>query len=73
MLYDMCRAMRLPLDTFDKVRGESDSLGGLVLEIAGKFPTANETIKTGDFQFTVIEIAKNKINTVKVTIRKNGE
>jgi len=73
MLYDMCRAMRLPLDTFDKVRGESDSLGGLVLEIAGKFPTANETIKTGDFQFTIIEIAKNKINTVKVTIRKNGE
>ena len=73
MLYDMCRAMRLPLDTFDKVRGESDSLGGLVLEITGKFPTANETIKTGDFQFTVIEIAKNKINTVKVTIRKNGE
>jgi len=73
MLHDMCRAMRLPLDTFDKVRGESDSLGGLVLEIAGKFPTANETIKTGDFQFTVIEIAKNKINTVKVTIRKNGE
>ncbi len=73
MLYDMCRAMRLPLDTFDKVRGESDSLGGLVLEIAGKFPAANETIKTGDFQFTVIEIAKNKINTVKVTIRKNGE
>ena len=73
MLHDMCRAMRLPLDTFDKVRGESDSLGGLVLEIAGKFPTANETIKTGDFQFTVLEIAKNKINTVKVTIRKDGE
>ena len=73
MLYDMCRAMRLPLDTFDRVRGESDSLGGLVLEIAGKFPTANETIKTGDFQFTVLEIARNRINTVKVSIRKDGE
>jgi gliding motility-associated protein GldE len=73
MLYDMCRAMRLPLDTFDKVRGESDSVGGLVLEIAGKFPTANETVKTGDFNFTVLEIAKNKINTVKVTIRNDGE
>jgi CBS domain containing-hemolysin-like protein len=65
--------MRLPLDTFDKVRGESDSVGGLVLEIAGKFPTANETIIAGDFQFTILEIAKNKINTVKVTISKDGE
>ncbi|MFN2439701.1 MAG: gliding motility-associated protein GldE [Chitinophagaceae bacterium] len=73
MLHDMCRAMRIPLDTFDKIRGESDSLGGLVLEIAGKFPTADETIKAGDFLFTVLEIAKNKINTVKVTIRKDGE
>ena len=30
--------MRLPIDTFDAVKGESDSLGGLVLEIAGEFP-----------------------------------
>ena len=73
MLYDMCRAMRIPLDTFDKVSGDSDSVGGLVLEIAGKFPDVDETIKAGDFQFTVLEIAKNKINTVKVTIRKDGE
>ena len=38
MLQDLCRAMHLPVDTFDAVRGESDSLGGLVLEIAGAFP-----------------------------------
>ena len=40
MLPDLCRAMRLPIDTFDAVKGESDSLGGLVLEIAGEFPQA---------------------------------
>jgi CBS domain containing-hemolysin-like protein len=74
MLHDMCRTMRLPLDTFDKVRGESDSLGGLVLEIAGGFPDINETISTGDFQFTVLEINKNRINSVKVAInRKNAK
>lgn len=71
MLHDMCRAMRLALDTFDEVRGESDSLGGLVLEIAGKFPAQDETVTAGDFQFTVLEINKNRINTVKVTINRN--
>jgi gliding motility-associated protein GldE len=72
MLHDMCRAMRLPLDTFDKVSGESDSLGGLVLEIAGEFPDINETVVTGDFQFTVLEINKNRINSVKVAINKKN-
>jgi gliding motility-associated protein GldE len=74
MLHDMCRTLRLPLDTFDEVKGESDSLGGLVLEIAGEFPETNETISAGDFDFTVLELNKNRINTVKVTInRSNGK
>jgi putative hemolysin len=73
MLHDMCRAMRLSLDTFDEVKGESDSLGGLVLEIAGKFPVQNETITAGDFKFTVLEINKNRIQSVKVTIDQPNE
>jgi len=74
MLHDMCRALKIPLDTFDKVRGESDSLGGLVLEIAGGFPEINETISTGDFHFTVLEINKNRINAVRLIIEKtNGK
>jgi CBS domain containing-hemolysin-like protein len=68
MLYDLCRAMRLPIDTFDAVKGESDSLGGLVLELAGEFPSVNETVNTGDFDFTVLEIEKNRIKTVKIFI-----
>ena len=68
MLHDMCRAMHLPSDTFDEVRGESDSVGGLVLEIAGRFPEINSMVQTGDFQFTVLEISRNRINSVKVAI-----
>ncbi len=68
MLYDLCRAMRLPIDTFDAVKGESDSLGGLVLELAGKIPSVNETVSTGDFDFTVLEIEKNRIKTIKIYI-----
>ena len=68
MLYDLCRAMRLPIDTFDEVKGESDSLGGLVLELARRFPRENETVPCGDFQFTVLETEKNRIKTVKINI-----
>jgi gliding motility-associated protein GldE len=68
MLYDLCRSLRLPIDTFDSVKGESDSLGGLVLELAGKFPGVEENIPCGDFQFTVLETEKNRIKTVKILI-----
>lgn len=68
MLYDLCRTMRLPIDTFDAVKGESDSLGGLVLEIAGEFPSVNETISSGDFDFTVLDIERNRIRSVKIYI-----
>jgi gliding motility-associated protein GldE len=68
MLYDICRTLRLPIDTFDAVKGESDSLAGLVLEIAGGFPSVNETVSSGDFDFTVLEIEKNRIKTVRIFI-----
>lgn len=68
MLYDLCRAMSLQIDTFDAVKGESDSLAGLVLEIAGEFPSINETVTSGDFDFTVLETEKNRIKTVKIFI-----
>lgn len=68
MLHDVCKTMNLSLDTFDSVKGESDSLAGLVLEIAGEFPKNNEVIKSGDFDFTVMDIQKNRIQKVKVTV-----
>jgi putative hemolysin len=71
LLYDLCRALRLSIDTFDDVKGESDSLAGLVLELAGKFPSVNDKVVAGDFEFTVLEIEKNRIKTVKVFININ--
>lgn len=68
MIHDICRMMQLPMDTFDKVKGESESIGGLVLELAGEFPQLNEEVVTGDFAFTVTEIENNRIKSVKVTM-----
>lgn len=66
---DACRKMNLPQDTFDLVRGENESIGGLVTELAGEIPAANNVIPCGDFDFTVLESFKNRIIQVKVTIK----
>ena len=68
MLHDMCRLMQVPPDTFDAVRGESESVGGLVLELAGEFPQLNAVVKTGDFEFQVLELGSNRIVLVQVKI-----
>lgn len=69
MINDVCKAMNLPLSTFEEVKGDSDSLAGLILEISGKIPAENEVISVGDFQFTILELSRNRIQKVKVTIR----
>lgn len=68
MINDVCKVMELPLDTFNMVKGESDSLAGLVLEIAGDIPQVNQVIPCGDFEFTVLERLKNRLQKIKVTI-----
>jgi putative hemolysin len=71
MIHDTCKLMHLPMDTFDKVRGESESVGGLVLELAGEFPKVNDVINIGDFDFTILETERNRIKLVKITIQKS--
>jgi putative hemolysin len=73
MLNDVCREMNLQSDTFDKVKGESDSLAGLLLELAGEIPAEGQIIQSGDFEFTVLELVKNRINKVKITIKPLAE
>lgn len=68
MLHDMCKAMKLPIETFDDVRGDSESLGGLINELSGELPRAGDVVKTGDFAFTVMETEKNRVKTAKVTL-----
>ena len=72
MIHDMCKTMRLPMDTFDSIRGESESLAGLILELAGEFPETNAVLNAGDFDFTVMETENNRIRQVKVTVNRNS-
>ncbi len=68
MIHDACKLMDLPAETFDKVKGDSDSLAGLMLELAGEIPATNASIPCGDFTFTVLELERTRIKKVKISI-----
>lgn len=68
-LTEACRFMQQPIDTFDGVKGESDTVAGLVLELAGGFPKIDESFPCGDFRFTVLQIDQNRIQQIRVFIQ----
>lgn len=71
MIHNACAVMHLPPDTFDNVKGDSDSIAGLMLEVAGEIPKAGDVFTVGDFEFTIAEVDKNRIKKVKVNIRQH--
>ncbi len=72
-LNDMCKILNLEDDYFDDIRGESDSLGGLILEAEGKIPEKGKTIKLKDFNFEITDADERKINEIKVVTNKKDE
>ena len=67
-IIDFCTYMELPTHFFDAVKGESDTVAGLFLELAGAFPSLQEVVKYKQFSFTVLEIQKNRIHKVQLII-----
>ena len=68
MINEACKLMNLPNRVFDAIRGDSETVAGLVLELAGEIPKLNQELVANDFTFTVLEVAMNRIHKIKITI-----
>lgn len=73
MIDDACRIMNFSPSVFEEVRGDSDSLAGLVLEVAGDFPEVNSEIHYKEYTFKPTEIVKNRILKIQVTVPDKAE
>lgn len=68
-LNDFCKIIDvIDDDFFEEVKKDADSLAGLVIELAGKIPKKNETIKFKQFTFTVESADKRRVKQIKVSI-----
>lgn len=72
-LNDFCKIVDEAPSKFDEVKGESESLGGLLLELNTKLPPTGETIVYDKFEFTVVAVDTKRIKKVKVEIAENEE
>ncbi len=57
-------------DAFDPVKGDADTLAGLILELKGAFPDTNDVLSYKNFIFTVESVDKRRIRQIRTTIEK---
>jgi len=70
-LIDFLKIVKGENDYFDEVKGESDSLAGLVLEIEGRILKIGETCKIPPYTMVVESADLRRIKRLKVTINEN--
>jgi gliding motility-associated protein GldE len=68
-LNDFCRVFEIDAAYFEKAKGESETLAGLIIELFGRIPSAGEEIEFEDFTFKVQSVDTRRIKKVRVTHR----
>jgi putative hemolysin len=70
LINDFARVINVDDSVFDDVRGEAETLAGVILEIMGYLPQKNDVINHKLFKFTIDSVDNRRIKRVKVAIIK---
>jgi putative hemolysin len=70
-LNDFSKIINEEVSNFDEVKGDSESLGGLLLELNNKLPRAGEKINFNKFVFTAVAVDQKRIKRIRVFIKRD--
>jgi putative hemolysin len=69
LLNDFYKITGLDDELFDDVKGDAETVAGLILELKGGFPRVNETVECKNVEFTVLGMDKRRIREIKVYLK----
>ena len=73
MLNDFYKVTESDDSVFDDVKGEADTLAGLILELKGEIPVKNDTITYKNFVFSIEAVDNRRIKQIKAEITKTEQ
>ncbi|MFA5647674.1 MAG: gliding motility-associated protein GldE [Bacteroidales bacterium] len=73
LLNDFAKVVNVDDSVFDDVRGEAETLAGVILEMMGALPKKNDTITHKFFKFTIDSVDNKRIRRIKVSIYNDTE
>lgn len=68
LLNDFYKILNISENVFDDIKGDADTLAGLLLELRGEIPGKDEKISYKNFVFKVISVDKRRIIKIHVTV-----
>jgi CBS domain containing-hemolysin-like protein len=71
LLGDFIKILKCDDTVFNEVKGDADTLAGLILEIKGEIPDFHEKINYKQFAFTIEAVDDRRIKQIKVEINRN--
>jgi putative hemolysin len=69
LLNDFYKVIGTDEALFDDVKGEADTLAGLILELKGEIPVKNDIINCKNFVFSIEAVDNRRIKQIKVEIK----
>ncbi|MEN8230579.1 MAG: gliding motility-associated protein GldE [Bacteroidota bacterium] len=72
LLNDFYKVTELNDELFDDVKGDAETVAGLILELKGGFPRVNDIILCKSVEFTVLGMNKRRIKEVKAYLNELG-
>lgn len=73
LMEDFHKAIGSEESLFDDIKGEADTLAGLILELKGEIPSKNDIINCKKFVFTIDSVDNRRIKKIKVEIKPMEE
>jgi len=70
LLNDLNKILGFDYDPFEKVRGESETLAGLILELTGEIPKKGQVVSHNRFTFTIESADRRRIKEIRVGIKE---
>lgn len=67
-LTDALRIMKLPTNELDDLRGEADTLAGVMLEHLGRLPQPKISVVVGDLTLLAETVSKRRIERIRITL-----
>jgi putative hemolysin len=72
-LHDFCKIAEVPFDAFNEVKGENETVAGLMLALFSRIPRVGEDVAYGRFHFTVESADFKRVKRVKINVASKKE
>jgi putative hemolysin len=73
LLNDLYKILETEDDIFESVKGDADTLAGLILELKGDFPDKGEKTSFRNFEFIIEAVDRRRIKQIRLIIKPENK